>query len=62
MHITVSRAIEGITLNGDEFLLEDSGEKMGFKSKEIALSFFGAGDEHELMNWGMTLHEENDDE
>jgi hypothetical protein len=34
--ITISRPVNGITLNGDEYLLDDTGEAMLFESVEDA--------------------------
>ena len=38
----ISRAINGISLNGDEYLLDDDGEVMQFKNGEDALTFLNA--------------------
>lgn len=37
--ITVSKPINGVTLNGDEWLLDDNGEVMKFETKEDAVVF-----------------------
>lgn len=37
--VTVGRPVNGITINGDEFLLEDDGTVMEFGSKDEAFTF-----------------------
>ena len=44
----ISRAINGISINGDEYLLDDNNEIMLFESKKEALNFIGATNEEEL--------------
>ncbi|KKL69794.1 hypothetical protein LCGC14_2111350 [marine sediment metagenome] len=39
MSISVSRTINGISLNGDEWLLDEDGEVMLFESEEVARNF-----------------------
>lgn len=41
MKYAISRSINGISLNGQEFLLTDKGDVMRFDSKELAKSFAG---------------------
>jgi hypothetical protein len=40
MEITVSRPINGISINGDEFLLDESGELLEFETMREAIWFF----------------------
>jgi hypothetical protein len=40
MKITVSRPINGISVNGDEFLLDESGELLVFETVQEALRYF----------------------
>ena len=42
MRYVIGRPIEGITLNGNEYVLDDDGELMTFDSKEDALGFLKA--------------------
>jgi len=37
--VIVSRAINGISLNGDEYLLDDTGKIIEFENKETAKDF-----------------------
>lgn len=37
--IEVARAIEGISINGKEFLLDENGNTMKFESRETAFKF-----------------------
>jgi hypothetical protein len=40
MKITISRPIGGLSINGDEFLLDESGELLEFETVHEALQFF----------------------
>jgi hypothetical protein len=40
MKITVSRSINGISINGDEYLLDEEGELLEFETVEEAVQFF----------------------
>jgi hypothetical protein len=40
MSITISHPINGISINGDEFLLDESGKLLAFESFNEALHFF----------------------
>jgi hypothetical protein len=40
----ISRAIEGVTINGKEHLLNDDGSVMTFASREAALQFLDDND------------------
>lgn len=42
MRYVIGRPIEGITLNGNEYVLDDDGELMTFDSEEDALDFLKA--------------------
>ena len=42
MRYAIGRPIEGITLNGNEYVLDDDGELMTFDSEENALDFLKA--------------------
>jgi len=42
MRYAIGRPIEGITLNGNEYVLDDEGELMTFDSEEDALDFLKA--------------------
>lgn len=42
MRCAIGRPIEGITLNGNEYVLDDDGELMTFDSVEDALDFLKA--------------------
>lgn len=54
MSFVVARPIEGITINGLEFLLDDEGEMLLFESKDEAKQF--------LTEHGETLNSEEMDE
>jgi len=41
MSYIVGRPIEGISINGDEWLLDDDGEVMEFETHEEAVKFLG---------------------
>jgi hypothetical protein len=58
--ITVSRPYLGISLNGDEFLLDDSGNVMKFQNKEQAREFLidSGMEEYELD--ALNFHEEEE--
>ncbi len=38
-HIVIARAIEGISINGKEYLLDDDGNAMEFADKQAAKDF-----------------------
>jgi hypothetical protein len=40
MPVTVSRPINGLSINGDEHLLDESGEVLGFETVKEAVRFF----------------------
>lgn len=42
MRYAIGRPIEGITINGNEYVLDDDGELMTFDSEEDALDFLKA--------------------
>lgn len=42
MRYAIGRPIEGVTLNGKEYVLDDDGELMTFDSAEDALDFLKA--------------------
>lgn len=42
MRYAIGRPVEGVTLNGNEYVLDDDGELMTFDGKEDALDFLKA--------------------
>ena len=42
MRYAIGRPIEGVTINGNEYVLDDDGELMTFDSEEDALDFLKA--------------------
>jgi hypothetical protein len=39
-YITISRPINGISINGDEYLLDESGKALEFETVKEAIRFF----------------------
>lgn len=54
----VSRPIEGISLNGREYLLGDDGKVRAFDSVEEVLELLGADGVDELEAMGINIEEE----
>jgi hypothetical protein len=64
MSITVSRPIHNIGINGDEYLLDESGELLEFETVNEALQFFA---DHnfiitDLLNFDFHFEEEEPEE
>ena len=48
--IEIARAIEGISINGKEWLLDENGNTMKFESKETAVEFLESKGFEKLSN------------
>jgi len=61
----IARPINGISLNGNEFLLDKNGNEMTFKNKEealITLKVLGFKSEEDAWNnYGVSIWEETDE-
>ena len=58
----VARAIDGISINGNEFLLDEKGEIMLFNTEQNALDFlnskgYGFKDSTDAWNKGISIEE-----
>ena len=57
----ISRAINGICINGDEYLLDDNNEIIMFPTYEEALNFIGATSEEELEENYISINKEEEE-
>jgi hypothetical protein len=55
---TVSRAVNGISLNGREYLLDDDGKVRAFDTVEQVLELLGVDTVEELEAMGINIEEE----
>jgi hypothetical protein len=62
MMITISRPIEGISINGDEWLLDDSGNPLGFETMNEAIQFFADHNFSIEDLLGLNFHVEEEEE
>ena len=56
----IARHINGISINGDEYILDENNDLKTFKSQEDALSFIGVESMDELEGSGIFLVSEEE--